>query len=238
MLCLVIGCEKSRTTPYHPMGNGMCEHFNRTLLDLLGTLQPDQKKDRKSHVGPLVHAYNCTHHESTGFTPFALMFGRDPRLPVDLTFGLDSTDTDNVSLTKYVENLRSRLKASFELANAAADKARVKQKRHYDQKVRGAGIEVGDRVLVKIVAFDGKHKLSDKWEEAVYHVLDQPNTDIPVFVVQREDTTGKKRTLHRNLLLPLGSTVERPAVSKEEPACRDPPRRRTRARRQRRSQQQ
>ena len=34
-------------------------------------------------------------------------------------------------------------------------------------------------------------------------VLKQPNSDIPVYVVQRENGTGPKRTLHRNLLLPI-----------------------------------
>jgi hypothetical protein len=88
------------------------------------------------------------------------MFGRDPYLPVDLTFGLGEAG-DRQSLTKYVENLRTRLKESFELATAAANKARAKQKAAYDLKSRGADITVGNRVLVKKVAFDGKHKLAD-----------------------------------------------------------------------------
>jgi transposase InsO family protein len=73
------GITKSRTTSYHPQSNGMCERFNQTLLNMLGTLEPEQKKNWKAYVGPLVHAYNCTQHDSTGFSPYYLMFGRNPR---------------------------------------------------------------------------------------------------------------------------------------------------------------
>ena len=232
-LCQITGCKKSRTTPYHPMGNGMCERFNRTLLDMLGTLEPHQKHDWKSHIAPLVYAYNCTRHESTGMSPFSVVFGRDPLMPVDLAFGLDSNQTQKVPLTKYMDSLKARLKHSFELASAAADKARAKQKKGYDLRVRGADVEVGDRVLVKFVAFDGKHKLADKREEAVYKVLDKPNSDIPVYVVQKEDKTGKKRTLHGNLLLPLGARVERPVCVQDETTAQSDQSRRRRSRRQR-----
>ncbi|XP_048250419.1 uncharacterized protein LOC125378637 [Haliotis rufescens] len=202
-LCLLTGMKKSRTTPYHPMGNGMCERFNRTLCDMLGTLSPDQKSDWKSHIGPLVHAYNCTRHESTGQSPFFLMFGREPRLPLDLAFGLELGLTQ--SLAEYTRLLRERLKKSYELAVASAKTSRERQKKGYDIRVRGATPQTGDRVLVKILAFDGKHKLSDKWEEDPYIILQQPNQDVPVFVVQKENGEGRQRTLHRNLLLPIGA---------------------------------
>ena len=44
-LCKLTGIKKTRTTPYHPMGNGMVERFNRTLLNMMGTLTDKQKSD-------------------------------------------------------------------------------------------------------------------------------------------------------------------------------------------------
>ena len=87
-LCKIAVVDKSRTTPYHAMGNGMVERFNQTLLKILGTLHYEEKTDWKAHVSTLVHTYNATHHESIGHTPFYLMFGRHPRLAIDAFLGL------------------------------------------------------------------------------------------------------------------------------------------------------
>ena len=81
-LCNLTGTVKTRTIPYHPMGNGMCERFNKTLLNMLGTLQEKQKSDWKSYFPALTHAYNAATHKSTGYAPFYLMYGRHPQLAV------------------------------------------------------------------------------------------------------------------------------------------------------------
>ena len=49
----------------------------------------------------------------------------------------------------------------------------------------------------------GKNKLADKWEKDVYLVVEQPNKQIPVYVVKREHGRGATKMLHRNLLLPF-----------------------------------
>ena len=203
-LCTITGMEKSRTTPYHPMCNGVTERFNRTLLGMLGTLTKEQKSDWKKYLGPLVHAYNSMRQDTTGQTPYFLMFGRQPRLPIDIAFGLRNNSSQRQSMSSYVSKMRDRLQKSYELATKATQKAQQRQKSHYDLRSRGGKVEVDDLVLVKIVAFDGKHKLANKWEEEPYRVLRQPNPDVPVYEVQRESGEGRKRILHRNLLLPLG----------------------------------
>ena len=202
-LCDLLNISKSRTTPYHPMGNGQCERFNRTLISMLGTLKEDQKKDWKSFIGPIVHAYNCTRHDSTGVSPYLLMFGRDPRLPIDAAFG--TSHQQKQPSTKYVDSLRSRMYYAYEIAKKNVQRAQEKQKRNYDVKVNSSSLDVGDKVLVKVVKFDGRHKLMNRWEEDIYLITSKPNPDVPVYEVRKENGSGRSRVLHRNLLLPVGS---------------------------------
>lgn len=82
----VLGVRKSRTSPYHPQGDPQPERFNRTPLNMLETLEPSQKSKWSQNIAHLVHAYNCTPNEATGYSPYLLMFGREARLPVGCLF--------------------------------------------------------------------------------------------------------------------------------------------------------
>lgn len=92
------------------------------------------------------------------------------------------------------------------MASASVSSRQKSQKGNYDKKVFGKTISIGDKVLVRNVAFKTKHKLADKWQDTEYEVISQPNPDLPVFVVKSLDDRGVSRTLHRNMLLPLLST--------------------------------
>ena len=61
----------------------------------------------------------------------------------------------------------------------------------------------------------GKHKIQNRWEDDEYVVVSQPNSDIPVHIVQLI-SVGKQKTLHRNLLLPLGYKVDQNVESNDE----------------------
>ena len=213
-LCQSLNIKQTTTTPYHPQGNGQCERMNRTLLDMLGTLAEEKKQRWKDHLQTMVHAYNCTKHETTGYTPYELMFGRTPRLPLDVEFGIED-NPDGQTYHEYVEGLKEKLREAYDLAGAATEKANQRAKLRYDLKSRGATLEVGERVLRRKVNFqEGKHKLANKWEDQVF-IVTRKLDHLPVYDVKPEEGRGKTRRLHRNLLLPIGSRLRPPEESED-----------------------
>jgi hypothetical protein len=62
-MCSLLGIKKTRTTPYHPCRNPV-ESLNQTLLEMLGTLEEEDKVRWRDFVQPLVNAYNCTRNDT------------------------------------------------------------------------------------------------------------------------------------------------------------------------------
>lgn len=82
---------------------------------MLGTLRPEQKNWK--HVKGLKLAYNITHHESTGYSPCFLMFGRHPRLPIDVLFHQDPESSNNGNYNNFVERLKEQLEQAYDRAS-------------------------------------------------------------------------------------------------------------------------
>ena len=73
---------------------------------MLGTLSAEDKVDWKSHSAAMSHTYNCTKNASISCSPHLLMFGRHPRLPLDVAFGLHRTSSNAAfSKSRYVDQL-------------------------------------------------------------------------------------------------------------------------------------
>ena len=83
-LCKLVKVWKLHTSPYYPQTNRHCERFNHTLINMLSTLPQNKKSSWRDMVPTLVHAYNCSRSNATGFSPYYLMYGWNPQLPVDL----------------------------------------------------------------------------------------------------------------------------------------------------------
>ncbi len=207
------GITKSRTTPYHPQGNGQVERFNRTLLNMLKTLPSTRKHEWSRHLNKMTHAYNCTTHDTTGYTPFHLLFGRSPRLPVDLIFPVDEHEAPT-DVRKYVQDWKKAMNEAYGKVQGKMKVAQNQSKNVYDRKIRGAILEAGDRVLVRNLSErGGPGKLRSHWEDGIHVVVKREMEDSPVYRLKPESGKGRERVLHRNLLLPcdgLPFTPENP----------------------------
>ena len=169
----------------------------------MATLPQVKKTDWKAHVSTLTHAYNVAVHNSTGFDPYYLMFGRHPRLAIDAFLGLPSNNLIGKSKQDYSDKLKEQLYTAYDKASKEAKHAGAKYKKYYDKKVRYAVLQPGDCVLIQNVGLQGRQKLDDQWQKQLYSVISQPKPDFPIYEVQRENGHSKPKLLHQNMRLPF-----------------------------------
>ena len=200
-MCKLLGIEKIRTTPYHPQGNGSAERVHQTLQRMIGKLDPEKRRKWLEHIGSMIIAYNATRSQVTGYSPYFLMFGRRPQLPVDLLFPTVNNREWTRTIDEYVKTLYERLRECLKLAQESATKEANRQKRLYDRKVGAVELRPGDRVLVYLDAFRGQcRKLKNRWGDDIHTVIERKADGIPVYEVKNEHT-GKRKVLHRARLL-------------------------------------
>ena len=149
----------------------------------------------------VVHAYNTTRSLVTGFSPHYLMFGRRPRIPIDLLFPTIRRLNTTKTLDEYVTALYRRLRQALSKARDTAFQEARRHKRVYDRKAGAVALQPGDNVLVKLDAFRGqRRKLKNRWSDDIWTVVRQVADDVPTYVV-RNTRTGKTKVLHRARLL-------------------------------------
>ena len=115
-LANLLGIQNLRTTPYHPQTNGLTERMNQTVLSILRTLPEKCKSSWKNHLSKVIYAYNCTRHKSTGYSPYNLMFGRKPRLPIDLILRSEKDSRPRCNHKEYLETWKKEMEGAFEVA--------------------------------------------------------------------------------------------------------------------------
>uniref|UniRef100_A0A3P9KI47 Gypsy retrotransposon integrase-like protein 1 n=1 Tax=Oryzias latipes TaxID=8090 RepID=A0A3P9KI47_ORYLA len=160
-LCELYGVEKSRTTPYHPQGNGQCERFNRTLHDLLRTIPVDQKHRWPEYLPQVLFSYNTTPHQSTGHSPFLLMFGREPQLPVDFLLGRIEEPVAGEA-RHWVSEHKRRLQVAIVGARERMRLAAAGRKERADKHVTEEVLPAGQRVYLRDFSHRGRNKIQDK----------------------------------------------------------------------------
>ena len=89
--------------------------MNQAVLKMLRILPEKYKTSWKDHVKNVIHAYNCTKHSNTRFSPYYLMFGRKPRLPIDIILQTEK-DLPHSTHRQYLENWKEVMEDAYAAA--------------------------------------------------------------------------------------------------------------------------
>ena len=203
-LCKLYGVHKLRTSPYHAQTNGQVERMNQTIIRMIGKLEEDKKARWSLYLPELLMAYNATRSAVTGYSPYYLLFGRRPRIPVDYQFPTILNPPHHTKMEESVAAMQKRLKEAFAAARLLTSEEAEKQCRYYDRNAGAVALQPGDVVMVRTDAFKGKRKVKDRWEEGGF-IIESQLEDWPVYKVKCPPAPGKdkanRRVLHRNRLM-------------------------------------
>ena len=133
-LCLLCGAHKTRTTPYHPASDGMVERFNRTLPMMLAMFADENRDDWDDFLPAVMMAYRSSVHESTGFSPYHLMFGEECTLPMDVGLPRRDQGSPDPITNPYALWVRDTLEVAYDQVRRHSGQTIRRQKRLYDNR--------------------------------------------------------------------------------------------------------
>lgn len=180
------GITHAATTAYHPAANGLCERANKTIKQMIAMTTAGGEK--WTDVLPyVVFCYNTGYQDTVRQTPFFLVYGRDPVLPLDVVYSrreLEELKEDS----SYGAVVSERLKKARELAAAYIRLAQEKQKDYFNKHHKDVVFERGQLVLLKAPPsgvksttwYNGPHKVVNRLSPVNYEIelADNMGTDI------------------------------------------------------------
>lgn len=134
------------TTAYHPQTNGMTERFNRTLGDMLSMYVSDDHTNWDRILPFVTYAYNSAIQSTTGFSPFFLLYGREPSSFLDtiLLYRPDPSETTTLAeAATYAEECR-------QLARSLTTHDQARQKHSHDRNLSASSYSPGTIVWLRV----------------------------------------------------------------------------------------
>uniref|UniRef100_A0A2N9HK66 Uncharacterized protein n=1 Tax=Fagus sylvatica TaxID=28930 RepID=A0A2N9HK66_FAGSY len=166
--CSELGIRNFFSSPGYPQSNGQAEVSNKVILDGIKKRLEEAKGRWVEELPSVMWTHRTTKRRSTGETPFALAYGVEAVIPLEV--GLPTTRTTEFDIDENESSLRMDLNLVEERRDMATIRLASYQhqmKRGYDKNIRPRSFQVGDLVLRKVVANtrnpnDGK--LGPNWE--------------------------------------------------------------------------
>ncbi|CAF3952955.1 unnamed protein product [Adineta steineri] len=196
----LIGYDHTYSTTYHPQSNGMIERFNATFVPQIAKLQDRENNNWDEFLAPVVFAYNTGGHSTTQYSPFQLLYGREPRLPADGPITSFTFRKPN----DYYEQLKKSMKLIHTHARQNTPRKQQQYKNRYDKQRFDLHYAINDRVLIRKHGM--KNKLEPKFSITPQVIIREQH---PVYIV-RDETTKIETQVHANDIRPIyGSTTSK-----------------------------
>ncbi len=188
----LLGIKSIRTSVYHPQTDGLVERFNRTLKTMIRKFVYEDAKNWDKWLQPLLFAVREVSQASTGFSPFELLYGRQPTSRREMW---EEGPSESKNEIQHVLDLRTKLHTLGQLSMENLLQAQDKQSRLYNRGARLRNFAPGDKELVLLPT--SSSKLLAKWQgpfEVTRRVGDLN------YEVVRMDRSGARQIYHLNLL--------------------------------------
>ena len=185
---LELNIDHITTSPYHPESNAKVERFHRTLIDILSKLADTDLVNWDLCLSQALAAVRFSQNETTKYSPYFMLFGRDVILPIDKMLK---------PRRKYMGEDHHRVILEqqhrvFMQARTRMKRAQKKRNERVNRDRRNKEFSVGDAVYYKVHQREGK--LGPHWE-AYFRIIDQTG---PVSFVIGDQMTGKTKRVHAN----------------------------------------
>ncbi len=151
-LCQLLQVKQLWTTVYHPQTDGLVERFNQTLKQMLRRVAAEDRRDWDQMLPYILFGIWEVPQASTCFTPFELLFGRQPRGLLDVAKETweHQQPTPHRSLVEHITEMRQRINRVMPLVREHLAKAQQAQARHYNRAAQPREFQTGDPVMVLV----------------------------------------------------------------------------------------
>ncbi|KAI2652407.1 Retrovirus-related Pol polyprotein from transposon 17.6 [Labeo rohita] len=145
-LCRLLRVKQLRTTVYHPQTDGLVERFNQTLKQMLRRVAAEDKRDWDIMIPYVMFGIREVPQASTGFTPFELLFGRQPQGLLDVAReAWEQQPAPHRTIIEHVKQMRERINRVMPLVREHLSQAQQAQQRHYNRAAQPWEFHPGDR---------------------------------------------------------------------------------------------
>ena len=145
-VCFLMGTKKEYTSSYHPQCDGLVERFSGTLAQSLSHYVSSDQKDWDGYLNPVLFGYRISPSEVTGESPFFMLDGREPRLPMDVSF-LPPREI-SASIAEQCAHGVENIEIAHRIAKENIQRAQQRMKDYHDLHAVPVKYQVGEQVWV------------------------------------------------------------------------------------------